>query len=181
MENERKKLEAKQKEYESILNSVSTGLDSDMEDSLSELSVYDNHPADIGTEMYEREKDMGTRIYVQKQMQKVEDAFESLDQGQYGICDKCSRQIPQERLEALPFTTMCVGCSEKFSENEYTHYTRPVEEDVVNVPFNAQQIDSKFSGFDGEDAWSQVAYYGTSETPADIGAENYEEMYTDQE
>ncbi|SMB93264.1 transcriptional regulator, TraR/DksA family [Desulfonispora thiosulfatigenes DSM 11270] len=181
MDNARKKLEEVKNDYENVLNSVNEGLNSAMNEGLSELSVYDNHPGDIGTEMYEREKDIGTRVYLENQIKKVEDAFHNLDKGKYGICEQCQKQIPKERLEILPFTTMCVNCSQQFSEDEYNHYKRPVEQQIVKPPFNEQSIDSNLSGFDGEDAWAQVAYYGTSETPYETGAIDYKDMYNDQE
>ena len=41
----------------------------------------------------------------------VERALEKLDDGTYGICDRCGTQIPEERLEARPWTSLCVRCA----------------------------------------------------------------------
>ena len=41
----------------------------------------------------------------------VERALQKLDIGSYGVCDRCGRQIPPERLEAIPSAVLCVTCS----------------------------------------------------------------------
>jgi DnaK suppressor protein len=41
---------------------------------------------------------------------EIERALEKLDDGTYGICDACGEQIAPERLEALPWATMCISC-----------------------------------------------------------------------
>ena len=44
-------------------------------------------------------------------LEDVERALEKLDDGTYGICDGCGALIPQERLEARPWTSLCVECA----------------------------------------------------------------------
>ena len=52
------------------------------------------------------------------ELQRIEQALESIDLGEYGICQACGRSISQERLRALPSATLCVECkrSEEASE-----------------------------------------------------------------
>ena len=40
-------------------------------------------------------------------------ALEKLDEGSYGLCDRCGVGIPPERLEILPWAVMCVRCAER--------------------------------------------------------------------
>ncbi len=40
-------------------------------------------------------------------------ALEKLDEGSYGLCDRCGVEIPPERLEVLPSAVLCVRCAEK--------------------------------------------------------------------
>ncbi|OAN42650.1 TraR/DksA family transcriptional regulator [Microbacterium sp. H83] len=47
------------------------------------------------------------------ELRQVDDAIERLDAGTYGICARCGRPIPAERLEVRPFATHCVACAEK--------------------------------------------------------------------
>lgn len=177
MKNIKGKLLSIKKEYEEILNGVTEGLNLNLTEGISELSLYDNHPADIASELFEREKDLGTKIYIEKQIDKIDDALEKLENGKYGICDECGKSILKERLEALPFTTKCVQCQEKHNSGIHSQYnnkaSRPVEEGMI---FLRDDINPQF---DGEDVWQQVAYYGTSETPNEIGAIDYKHMYVD--
>lgn len=41
----------------------------------------------------------------------VDRALAKLDDGTYGRCDRCGEPIPDERLEARPWTSLCVDCS----------------------------------------------------------------------
>ena len=42
----------------------------------------------------------------------VETALKLLNRGEYGICQECSNDINPKRLEAIPWTTLCVNCQE---------------------------------------------------------------------
>jgi DnaK suppressor protein len=42
---------------------------------------------------------------------QIDRALEKLGDGTYGVCDACGTEIPEERLEAIPATSMCVQCS----------------------------------------------------------------------
>lgn len=44
-------------------------------------------------------------------LEDVERALQKLDDGTYGICDGCGALIPEERLEARPWTSLCVSCA----------------------------------------------------------------------
>ena len=46
---------------------------------------------------------------------EVDRALEKLDEGTYGICDDCGEAIAPERLEAIPWTALCVRCASKRS------------------------------------------------------------------
>jgi RNA polymerase-binding protein DksA len=76
----------------------------------SEAGGYDDHPADMASETYEREKDLALGENLQDILGKIRIALEKMDQGTYGTCDACGEKIAPERLEALPFATLCVRC-----------------------------------------------------------------------
>lgn len=44
-------------------------------------------------------------------LEDVDRALERLAVGTYGTCDRCGARIPDERLEARPWTTLCVVCA----------------------------------------------------------------------
>jgi DnaK suppressor protein len=67
-----------------------------------------NHPADVGTELFEREKDLSILEQVDARLTLVDRALQRLDDGTYGTCEVCGEPIGAERLEALPAATLCV-------------------------------------------------------------------------
>ena len=44
---------------------------------------------------------------------KVRHALSRIESGGYGICERCGNAIPVERLDALPYSTLCVSCASK--------------------------------------------------------------------
>ena len=68
----------------------------------------DQHPADVGTEVFELEKGMSIRNNVEAELADIERALHRLKEGSYGVCEACGRKIPQTRLEAKPSARFCV-------------------------------------------------------------------------
>ncbi len=68
----------------------------------------DNHMADTATETYERELDEGLEEDAREQLRQVEKALARIESGEYGRCEVCGKEIPSERLEAVPWTTLCI-------------------------------------------------------------------------
>ena len=77
-----------------------------------ELSDYDNHPADAASDTYERTKDFALEENFREIMESIEEALRKLEEGTYGQCDRCHKQINAERLKAIPYATMCISCQE---------------------------------------------------------------------
>jgi RNA polymerase-binding protein DksA len=77
-------------------------------DSLQELSSYDQHPADVATETFDREKDLSILDEVEGELADIEHALQRLDDGTYGTCEACGKPIGDERLEAMPAARFCV-------------------------------------------------------------------------
>ena len=82
--------------------------DESEDENLSELSSVDQHQADVGTETFEREKDLSILEQVEAELADVEHALQRLDDGTYGTCEFDNKPIPEERLEALPAARFCV-------------------------------------------------------------------------
>ncbi|MFF2849071.1 TraR/DksA family transcriptional regulator [Streptomyces sp. NPDC058001] len=53
------------------------------------------------------------RASVERVLKDVDIAFDHLAQGRYGICEGCTRPIPEERLEILPYARHCVACRQR--------------------------------------------------------------------
>jgi DnaK suppressor protein len=47
------------------------------------------------------------------EIEMIKQAIARLDHGQYGICQVCGEPISKERLEALPYSNMCIKCASK--------------------------------------------------------------------
>jgi RNA polymerase-binding transcription factor DksA len=77
------------------------GVGSESEE-LSELSNYDQHPADTGTETFEREKDLSILDSLEAELGELEAALQRVDEGTYGIDEVTGEPIAPERLEAVP-------------------------------------------------------------------------------
>ena len=79
------------------------------EESVAELSHNKQHPADSGSETFEREKDFSILEQVEAELRDVEIALRHLDDGTYGTCEACGQPIGDERLEAVPAARFCLG------------------------------------------------------------------------
>ena len=75
----------------------------------SELSKIDQHPAELGTETFERELELTTLMIVEAELKDIDDALRKLEQGTCGICEACGKPIDPERLEAKPWARFCVA------------------------------------------------------------------------
>jgi RNA polymerase-binding protein DksA len=78
-------------------------------------SSNDNHLADTASETYERELDEGLEEDARQQLREVEEALARIDAGTYGTCAVCGKKIPLERLDAVPWTTLCIDDARKLA------------------------------------------------------------------
>lgn len=70
----------------------------------------DNHPADMATSTFDRELDYTLEENVERALAQIDAALKRIEDGTYGICVNRGEQIPAERLEAIPWTTLCIDC-----------------------------------------------------------------------
>jgi RNA polymerase-binding transcription factor DksA len=103
----RKRLEAERRRLAELTGTLSVpNGESDVEAS-SEQGDYDQHPADMASETFERAKDLSILIGMEAKIADVERALERLDAGMYGICEACGQPIGEPRLEAWPAARFC--------------------------------------------------------------------------
>jgi RNA polymerase-binding protein DksA len=81
-------------------------------DSDQEGGVPTNHMADVGTNVYERERLMTFEQEMRDRATAIEEALQRMDAGTFGVCARCGREIPLARLRAMPFANYCVDCQE---------------------------------------------------------------------
>jgi DnaK suppressor protein len=68
----------------------------------------DDESADAGTATFEREKDLSIENNVRDLLQKIDRAMKRMDEGTYGICDRCGKPIEKARIKALPYVDLCI-------------------------------------------------------------------------
>lgn len=177
----KKKLIEQKKELSGVTDGNEDSVKSpySLRDATDELSTIDNHPADLATELYDREKDMALEVHSEDMKVQIDAALERMENGTYGVCEKCHEAIPYDRLSAIPYTSFCL----EHSEAKYVPTDRPIEEQSILPP-----VDNSFSGReandelqDNEDSFQVVAQYGNSDTPSDFEGDykHYNELYQD--
>jgi RNA polymerase-binding protein DksA len=73
----------------------------------------DQHMADTGTETVDREIDYTLEESDGRLLAAIDAALARIDAGTYGVCVNCGAQIAPERLEAMPWATLCIDCKRK--------------------------------------------------------------------
>ena len=63
------------------------------------------------TEAVERLNRVGTARELGAMLEDVDRPLAKIEEGTYGICDRCGRLIPEVRLEARPWSVLCVDCA----------------------------------------------------------------------
>ena len=82
-------------------------LDEGQQDSLSELSTVDQHPADIATDTFERTKEFAIQDQLEAEIRELEEALGRVERDEYGRCEACGKEITGERLQARPAARFC--------------------------------------------------------------------------
>jgi DnaK suppressor protein len=69
------------------------------------------HMADIATDNFEREFTLSLMESTDQTLDQIEEALERIEDGVYGVCIACDGRIPKVRLNAIPYTALCVRCA----------------------------------------------------------------------
>ncbi len=143
-----------------------------LKEGIQELSVVDNHPADSGSELFERSKDLAFHSKNIKMLKEVEGALQRIAEGKYGICPGCTGLVERERLKVLPQALYCTACQKhrELQVGEERSPVRPVEERHLFPPFE-RILAGESHRYGEESAWEEVARYGTASSPQDTPEE----------
>lgn len=91
------------------LERLSEGTARPMEDESDDDGV-DSHLADSASDTLGREIELTLEDNADRLLASIDGALARIDDGTYGVCEKCGRTISGERLEALPYATKCIDC-----------------------------------------------------------------------
>lgn len=156
-------LEGEKKDREDSLLGAEQGKYISLRDSTSELSSYDNHPGDLGNETFEAEKNISFRTNDKFMLSEINVALDKIHNGGYGKCEKCHKDIDEDRLEIVPHARFCISCENEIETSPLSEdFERPIEE-MVQLPtlqfsFRDDTIHDEI-GFDGEDTWQALNDY----------------------
>jgi len=75
-------------------------------------------PTDRATQESDRNFELRIRDRERKLINKIKDALERIDTGEFGICEECGEEISEARLKARPVTTLCINCKMEEEEKE---------------------------------------------------------------
>ncbi|GAC1328830.1 MAG: hypothetical protein NVS2B16_27710 [Chloroflexota bacterium] len=89
-----------------------------------EQDQVDQHPADEGSELFEREKNLTLTRMLESTLLEVDEALRKFDEGTYGTCERCEKPIAEKRLRALPAATHCIECQAKLEKQAQTSAPR---------------------------------------------------------
>ncbi len=146
-----------------------------------ELSNYDNHPADLGSELFQLELNTALKVHEENILMEIKDALKRIETGDYGICAGCGAEIPAGRLEAQPYAKMCIKCQESIENDPLRQRKgRANEELVIDAPFGRKYLNRQEDDeYEGMDQLRDLMKYGSSDSPQDMGGyHDYEEYYT---
>jgi DnaK suppressor protein len=69
---------------------------------------FDEEYADAGTATFERERDLSLVNNLRDLMERIDKALAKIEEGTYGLCDRCGKPIEKLRLKALPYANLCI-------------------------------------------------------------------------
>jgi len=75
---------------------------------------------DIASDERDREINLLLGDRERKKLQLIDDALHRIDSDEYGICEECGGEIAHGRLEAMPFSRLCVTCQSEFEQAQRT-------------------------------------------------------------
>ena len=85
-----------------------------LEDESGEIvGTLDNHMGDVATITYDREMDYTLEENSESVLREIEAALQRIEEGRYGTCEICGKPIEEGRLEAIPWTRLCLDDARK--------------------------------------------------------------------
>src|SRR5262249_9757904 len=113
------------KRYRKMLEDSRQGLLESTKKTLMEESNFDTDdlPDEIDLASSEYAQSMVFRLRDREKflLKKIEMALKRIEDGTFGICERCEEEIAPKRLEARPVTTLCIRCKEEQEKKEKSY------------------------------------------------------------
>jgi len=104
----KEKLLAERKDLQAQLDELEQSSFSSDQSEISGEMGFDEEYADAGTATFERERDFSLVNNLHDLMERIDKALAKIDEGTYGLCDRCGKPIEKLRLKALPYANLCI-------------------------------------------------------------------------
>jgi DnaK suppressor protein len=88
-----------------------------------------------------------------KELRQVERAITKIKTGTYGMCEGCQAKIPVARLNALPYSTLCVNCQREYESD---------------ASFGGGRLGAGWDAVNDHDAYSDTGKVDLSELEMDL-------------
>lgn len=107
--------------FRNILNDEMRGLLNEADKTVTEMTSDSSNfpdPTDRATQESDRNFELRIRDRERKLINKIKDALERIDSGEFGICEECGDEISEARLKVRPVTTLCINCKMEEEQKE---------------------------------------------------------------
>ena len=106
--------------FQASVADVSISLDSadSGKDISGDISGYGIHMADVASDHYEREFNLGLVTSERRVLLDIDEALKRISEGNYGSCLMCGNNIAKRRLSAIPHARHCKKCQEKLEKEQ---------------------------------------------------------------
>lgn len=117
---DKKKLEEFKKSLmnlkEELLHDIKNLHSDNGEDAGENIIGHGMHMADAASDMYDREFSLNLASNDRELLQKIDNALDRIEKGEYGSCRECGKEIPRVRLKAIPYVKNCLKCQEELEK-----------------------------------------------------------------
>jgi len=95
------------------MSSVNT---SSHKDPSGDVAGHALHMADVATDMYDREFNLGLASNDRELLGRIENALKRIKEKSFGLCNECKKPIMAARLKAIPYTETCLNCQKSLEK-----------------------------------------------------------------
>lgn len=108
-------------------------------------SAFGMHQADAGSDSYDRDFALSLLSQEQDALYEINEALERINRGTYGVCEISGEEIPDLRLEALPYTRFTVSCQEQLERNQNFRGSRRTVRSLFGLTEGDSDVDDSAS------------------------------------
>lgn len=84
---------------------------------VAQMPDFGTESDDNAQEVEEYTTNLAADKVLEKTLADINQALQSIDNGTYGICKYCGKEIEEKRLLVRPFSSSCVSCKTKLQNN----------------------------------------------------------------